>query len=104
MKDWGMYVICNHCEYKFTWHDSLSEHVQLVHERVRNKCTQCEYKSGYKSNLNMHIHCVHKGLTYICNLCRYEYNQKNNLTIHTKSVHEEEWCSNSYNNIPLVKL
>ena len=52
---------CTECSKEFTATRSVKEHIETVHEGVKNfKCQECEKEFAESSNLKVHIKEVHK--------------------------------------------
>ena len=47
---------CDECNFAAARADTLREHIQVIHERVKNfHCDQCDYSATRKAALNRHI-------------------------------------------------
>jgi KRAB domain-containing zinc finger protein len=80
---------CDECEYKgFNKHE-LEDHHRTHTGEKPFKCNNCDYSTNLKSNLNKHIR-IHNGeKQYKCDQCDAVFAQKQPLMKHTKLMHEE---------------
>ena len=78
-------------EYKTRRKHELKNHVQSVHERVKNiYCGQCDYRTGNKYTLKNHIKAIHDKIKDIsCGQCDYKTGNRQNLQRHVKAVHHK---------------
>ena len=71
---------------------TLNKHKKAVHVLKSFKCDQCKYRTKMNSNLKDHINKVHNGVRdtlYKCDVCDYQGN-KSHLKRHKESVHENK--------------
>ena len=78
---------CNQCDYLATKREHLKQHMESVHEKIRNTCKFCHIEFYDKSVLNRHIKSVHIGIRYQCDQCDFEATQKSNLKKHVERMH-----------------
>ena len=83
----GVKYGCSQCNQQFTQYGGLKRHVLSVHEGVTYACNQCDYKATQKGSLKGHILSKHEGVKYACSQCDYEATFQSALKNHIKSVH-----------------
>ena len=59
-----MKYCCKQCGFQTTLQDRLKQHVDSVHERIRNKCPDCDYETPRKEDLKMHILVHHEAVRF----------------------------------------
>jgi len=55
-----IHYLCEHCDYKSTRRNNLTQHIESVHEGVRYPCDYCDYKATKKHYLKTHIRKKHE--------------------------------------------
>jgi len=82
---------CSICDAKLASRGSLSNHVRIVHERLRPfKCPICGRDFAAKQQMQQHVSSIHEGnKPYACKICHdVRFRGKQGLTEHILSVHE----------------
>ena len=79
---------CDQCKRKFTQKNSLTRHIENIHEGLKYPCHHCDHESKSQGSLTVHIQLKHEGVRYACNQCDHQFTQQANLTTHIKSKHE----------------
>ena len=93
---------CSICDYNCSRKDSLTKHIQSIHESKKPvlKCITCNYICATKQNLTRHMALVHDvKKSFKCTICGYNFTQKGSLNMHITSVHEGKKsfkCSSSH--------
>ena len=88
---------CNKCNRKFTYKDTLEQHIKLKHNTKMYLCDQCDYESTDEKTMTTHTDVLHKN-GYSCEYCDFESEEKEKLTIHKKENHELpcEYCETEF--------
>ena len=81
---------CPSCDYACLFENSLTRHINAVHEEVRaHLCSHCGSRFTEKSYLKKHIAEVHDGMkTHLCLQCGKSFARSNQMKRHVLSVHE----------------
>ena len=84
---------CILCEKQFTRQFALRDHVNLIHNGIRNyQCHNCSYQTSKKGNLKVHVDTVHGNGNgenrFKCDVCDYSTMIHSNLKQHTKAKHK----------------
>ena len=78
---------CLQCEHTFSRKRDLRQHVQAVHERVKNEiCHFCEMAFFESAKLRRHIRLMHVEMKW-CHLCDFSCNGGDELKRHVRAVH-----------------
>ena len=88
---------CSRCDHKTVTRAGIISHMQVHHDKVKQKCDQCEYKCKYLTSLKRHIKTIHEGVRFECSVCNVKYTEMVQLKIHIESVHENKKYSCGYN-------
>ena len=84
---------CEQCDFKCGYADSLNNHVEREHKKLKAQCSLCQWQ-GYKYLLSQHER-THKRAVLLpqesenhkCNVCSKDYTRKAHLQKHMKSAH-----------------
>ena len=79
-----------HCNKAFGTSGKLKEHVDFVHEGLKNHtCDLCGKAFGKPSDLKRHIISVHEKLrNFKCEKCPKAFCQLSTLNMHVRTIHE----------------
>jgi hypothetical protein len=82
---------CDICAKQYASKRNLREHLQRVHEKIRNfQCDRCPYKCFEESVLRRHKQRIHSNLAmakFKCHLCDYSSEKKRVLDNHILDFH-----------------
>lgn len=88
---------CVVCRKKFSRFSGRKEHIESVHEKVKNfVCDLCGYSSYYKQDLVSHIACHSELRRYACQKCMYRFKTLKGLKAHTVVHHKGSSLSAQY--------
>ena len=84
---------CASCNETFTQKRNLNDHIQALHENIRNQqCQLCNFTCSFESNLKKHVKTVHEKLReFKCDHCTKSFSAKNNLKKHKATLHNDLW-------------
>lgn len=84
---------CTLCDHATAQRQSLTQHIQSVHEQLRPFQCQwegCSYNASTKQNVEKHTKAVHEKLKpNVCPYCDASFSQKVTLDNHVRGVHEK---------------
>mmetsp|Transcript_2981 Transcript_2981/g.5699 ORF Transcript_2981/g.5699 Transcript_2981/m.5699 type:complete len:396 (-) Transcript_2981:276-1463(-) len=91
-RDDGKSFRCERCASRFKRKRNLSEHIALVHEKLRPfVCLTCKLSFGKRSNLSKHVRIVHeKQRPFSCEICGASFGQRSHVQSHVRTVHNRE--------------
>ena len=82
---------CDQCDATYPVRKSLSNHKRLKHGDVKQfNCEKCVYATTKKENLQQHIQSVHEQIKETCGTCGKNFSKKSNLNKHMKKKHSEQ--------------
>ena len=94
--------ICEKCGKGFTTTAGLTEHMEHVHIKNRDKfqCSKCAKMYTRKSGLEYHMKTVHESdsnVYFSCDICDKSFKHKNNLRLHQHTHKTKEFKCNKCN-------
>ena len=79
---------CSQCDASFPVRKSMLNHKRLKHGDVKQfNCEKCVYTTSKKENLKQHVQSVHEKVKEICETCGKEFSKKSNLNKHVRQLH-----------------
>ena len=85
-----MAFMCDECDATYPVRMSLSNHKRLNHGDVLQfNCEHCVYSTTKKDHLEQHIQSVHEQIKETCETCGKNFSKKSNLNKHMKNKHSE---------------
>ena len=81
---------CDQCDATYPVRKSLSNHKRLKHGDVKQfNCEKCVYATINKTHLEQHIQSVHEQIRETCETCGKNFSDKSHLNRHKKKKHSE---------------
>ncbi|CAL8329845.1 unnamed protein product [Lota lota] len=104
----GKIYVCPQCNEGFAYRFGLTQHLQMVHSRIKPfVCHICQKSYFRRKDVETHLR-VHTGAKqFPCNLCDKRFNRRVELDVHLRSHSREKrhWCPHcgkeflDYNNL-----
>ena len=103
---------CKDCGKKYTHHEGLRQHVNIIHKGERYQCEKCPKIFTQRSSLIKHIKIKHddesEKFAHKCDSCEKSYQYRSALNLHRKVVHdgkriECQLCDKIYTDLGSLK-
>ena len=79
---------CSQCDASFPVRKSMLNHKRLKHGNPNQfNCEKCVYTTSKKENLKQHVQSVHEKVKEICETCGKEFSDKSHLNRHVIQLH-----------------
>ena len=79
---------CQSCGKVVVGKQSLRKHIEIVHERKKDrKCDQCSYATYSSFNLRLHVRKVHEGSDLNYEMCKFCDRTSSNMKLHVSTYH-----------------